>query len=155
MLVFDLTREQEFRPDLHVEKILATVAGGVVTVACWEPGQISPNHCHPEATEIYFCFGDACGPRDHHGRHASYIRGVPTWRAARLRERAGAHAAFRVRYGTDVADRRTARASRNNRLASRIIQTPRITPENADKASPTRGTYNRTRPRSPTIGGFE
>jgi len=25
-------------------------------VACWEPGQISPNHCHPNATEIYFCF---------------------------------------------------------------------------------------------------
>ena len=25
-------------------------------MACWEPGQISPNHCHPNATEIYFCF---------------------------------------------------------------------------------------------------
>jgi cupin domain len=24
--------------------------------ACWEPGQISPYHCHPQATEIYFCF---------------------------------------------------------------------------------------------------
>ena len=29
---------------------------GDVTVACWEPGQVSPHHCHPEATEIYFCF---------------------------------------------------------------------------------------------------
>lgn len=27
-----------------------------MTVACWEPGQISPYHSHPEATEIYFCF---------------------------------------------------------------------------------------------------
>jgi mannose-6-phosphate isomerase-like protein (cupin superfamily) len=30
--------------------------GGDYTVACWEPGQVSPYHCHPEATEIYFCF---------------------------------------------------------------------------------------------------
>jgi len=29
---------------------------GDFTVACWEPGQISPYHCHPGATEIYFCF---------------------------------------------------------------------------------------------------
>ena len=29
---------------------------GDVTIACWEPGQVSPNHCHPFATEIYFCF---------------------------------------------------------------------------------------------------
>jgi mannose-6-phosphate isomerase-like protein (cupin superfamily) len=27
-----------------------------VTIACWEPGQTSPYHCHPGATEIYFCF---------------------------------------------------------------------------------------------------
>src|SRR5262245_58355481 len=30
--------------------------GGDVTVACWEPGQVSPYHCHPDATEIYFCY---------------------------------------------------------------------------------------------------
>jgi len=56
MHVFDLGREQEWNPKRHVEKILGEVAGGDFTVACWEPGQISPNHCHPEATEIYFCF---------------------------------------------------------------------------------------------------
>jgi mannose-6-phosphate isomerase-like protein (cupin superfamily) len=39
-----------------VEKILGRIADGDVTVACWEPGQISPYHCHPEATEIYFCY---------------------------------------------------------------------------------------------------
>lgn len=56
MLVFDLQREQEFDPDKHVEKILGRVAEGDTTVACWEPGQISPYHCHPYATEIYFCY---------------------------------------------------------------------------------------------------
>jgi quercetin dioxygenase-like cupin family protein len=56
MQVFDLSQEAEFDPQTHVEKILGVVGGGDVTVACWEPGQISPNHCHPHATEIYFCF---------------------------------------------------------------------------------------------------
>ncbi len=56
MHVFSLQTEQEWNPTRHVEKILGKVAGGDVTVACWEPGQISPYHCHPEATEIYFCF---------------------------------------------------------------------------------------------------
>jgi quercetin dioxygenase-like cupin family protein len=56
MQVFNLEREQEWNPQRHVEKILGTEATGDFTVACWEPGQISPNHCHPQATEIYFCF---------------------------------------------------------------------------------------------------
>lgn len=55
MHVFDLQEEREFRGEAHVERILATVADGDTTVACWEPGQISPNHCHPLATEIYLC----------------------------------------------------------------------------------------------------
>ena len=56
MDVFSLPLEQEYDPNVHVEKILGRIADGDVTVACWEPGQISPYHCHPEATEIYFCF---------------------------------------------------------------------------------------------------
>ena len=56
MHVFSLEREQQWNPQRHVEKILGKIAGGDVTVACWEPGQISPYHCHPNATEIYFCF---------------------------------------------------------------------------------------------------
>jgi mannose-6-phosphate isomerase-like protein (cupin superfamily) len=56
MQVFSLEREQEFNPQYHVEKILGREATGDFTVACWEPGQISPTHCHPQATEIYFCF---------------------------------------------------------------------------------------------------
>ncbi|MFP3913258.1 MAG: cupin domain-containing protein [Actinomycetota bacterium] len=56
MDVFRLQEEQEFLADHHVEKILGTYADGDVTVACWEPGQVSPDHAHPEAIEIYFCF---------------------------------------------------------------------------------------------------
>jgi quercetin dioxygenase-like cupin family protein len=39
-----------------VEKKLGLFGEGDVSIACWEPGQVSPNHCHPDATEIYFCF---------------------------------------------------------------------------------------------------
>src|SRR5712671_2957468 len=56
MQVFDLRKEQAWDPKKHVEKILGEVEEGDVTVACWEPGQTSPYHCHPDATEIYFCF---------------------------------------------------------------------------------------------------
>jgi quercetin dioxygenase-like cupin family protein len=56
MQAFSLSKEQQWDPKKHVEKILGEVGDGDYTVACWEPGQISPNHCHPHATEIYFCF---------------------------------------------------------------------------------------------------
>src|SRR5262249_37042560 len=56
MHVFNLKAEQKFDPKKHVERVLGRVAEGDVTVACWEPGQTSPYHCHPHATEIYFCF---------------------------------------------------------------------------------------------------
>jgi len=54
--VFKLEQEQKWDANRHVEKILATIGAGDVTIACWEPGQVSPYHCHPQATEIYFCF---------------------------------------------------------------------------------------------------
>lgn len=56
MHVFNLEKEQQWDTAHHVEKILGKMGEGDVTVACWEPGQISPYHCHPYATEIYFCF---------------------------------------------------------------------------------------------------
>lgn len=56
MDVFSLIEEQIFDSKNHVEKILKKYPDGDVTVACWEPRQISPDHCHPDATEIYFCF---------------------------------------------------------------------------------------------------
>ena len=55
MQTFSLAAEQEWNPLKHVERILSKVGGGDAAVACWEPGQISPYHCHPHATEIYFC----------------------------------------------------------------------------------------------------
>ena len=56
MYAFSLTAEQQFDPQKHVERVLGTTGEGDVTIACWEPGQTSPYHCHPGATEIYFCF---------------------------------------------------------------------------------------------------
>ena len=96
MLVFNLEREQEWNPKKHVEKILGRVGGGDVTVACWEPGQISPYHCHPDATEIYFCFsgGGQMRTPERRGRgDARQLRGASAGRAARIRQRPQAHAA--------------------------------------------------------------
>ena len=56
MYAFNLKAEQAFDPTKHMEKVLGTTGEGDVTIACWEPGQASPYHCHPDATEIYFCF---------------------------------------------------------------------------------------------------
>lgn len=56
MQVFSLEAEQRFDPKKHVERTLGKLQDGDFSVACWEPGQISPYHCHPHATEIYFCF---------------------------------------------------------------------------------------------------
>ena len=55
MHVFNLKAEEKFDPKKHVERVLGRVAEGDVTVACWEAGQTSPYHCHPNCTEIYFC----------------------------------------------------------------------------------------------------
>jgi mannose-6-phosphate isomerase-like protein (cupin superfamily) len=55
MLVYDLGKERKFDPTRHVEKVLGRIGEGDVSIACWEPGQVSPNHLHPNATEIYFC----------------------------------------------------------------------------------------------------
>jgi quercetin dioxygenase-like cupin family protein len=55
MLSFNVKAEQAFSPKRHVERVLGTCGEGDVALACWEPGQTSPYHCHPHATEIYFC----------------------------------------------------------------------------------------------------
>jgi quercetin dioxygenase-like cupin family protein len=56
MYAFSLPAEQRFDAKKHVERILGTTGEGDVTIACWDPDQTSPYHCHPDATEIYFCF---------------------------------------------------------------------------------------------------
>jgi quercetin dioxygenase-like cupin family protein len=106
MLVFGLEQEQEWDADKHVEKILARVAGGDVTVACWEPGQVSPYHCHPTATEIYFCFtggGKMRTPeREVEVTPGSFVVHPP----GELHEYVNGAARtllFRVRYGADMA----------------------------------------------------
>ena len=108
MLVFSLEREQEWNSEKHVEKVLGRVADGDVTVACWEPGQISPYHCHPEATEIYFCFtggGQMRTPeREVEVTPGSFIVHPP----GELHEYVNGERRtllFRVRYGADMAAR--------------------------------------------------
>jgi quercetin dioxygenase-like cupin family protein len=56
MYAFSLPAEQRFDAKQHAERVLGTTGEGDATIACWEPGQTSPYHCHPDATEIYFCF---------------------------------------------------------------------------------------------------
>jgi quercetin dioxygenase-like cupin family protein len=105
MHVFDLGREQEWNPQHHVEKILGRIEGGDVTVACWEPGQVSPYHCHPDATEIYFCWsggGTMRTPKDTVAVvPGSFVvhppREVHEYENGRERS-----LLFRVRYGTDM-----------------------------------------------------
>jgi quercetin dioxygenase-like cupin family protein len=55
MDVFNLHHEASWDPIKHVETVLGRIGEGDVTVACWEAGQISPHHLHPNCTEIYFC----------------------------------------------------------------------------------------------------
>ena len=47
MHVFNLKAEQVFDPKKHMERVLGRIGEGDVTIACWEPGQTSPYHCHP------------------------------------------------------------------------------------------------------------
>jgi quercetin dioxygenase-like cupin family protein len=108
MQVFSLEAEQKFDPKKHVEKILGKVADGDYTVACWEPGQISPYHCHPHATEIYFCFtggGTMRTPdRTVEVKPGAFVVHPP----GELHEYANGEARtllFRVRYGSDMLAR--------------------------------------------------
>ena len=108
MQVFDLRQEQRFDRALHVERVLGTIGGGDVTVACWEPGQVSPYHCHPTATEIYFCFSGG-------GRMVTPAEAVDIEEGAfvvhppgELHEYTNGPTRtllFRVRYGSDVSPR--------------------------------------------------
>jgi len=108
MEVFNLKAEQSFDAKKHMERVLGRIDEGDVAVACWEPGQTSPYHCHPHATEIYFCFEGGgtmrtpsatveIGP----GSFVVHPRGE-------LHEYAnGPHRTllFRVRYGEEMAGR--------------------------------------------------
>ena len=108
MLVFDLAVEQVFDPKRHVEKILGTVGEGDVTVACWDPGQCSPNHLHPNATEIYFCFSGGGTMRTPTGEVAVKPGSFVVHPRGELHEYINGperSLLFRVRYGADFSTR--------------------------------------------------
>ena len=111
MDVFDVNKEQRFDPAHHVERILSQCPGGDVSLACWEPGQISPDHCHPHATEVYFCFSG--GGRMHTPDHevaispGSFVVHPP----GEVHEYVNGPERtllFRVRFGDDMASRHLA-----------------------------------------------
>ena len=105
MHVFNLEREQQWNPQRHVEKILGKIADGDVTVACWEPGQISPNHCHPDATEIYFCFsggGTMRTPKETVAVTPGAFVVHPPGEVHEYENGAARTLLFRVRYGPDM-----------------------------------------------------
>ena len=108
MHVFSIVEEARWDPKKHVEKILGTIADGDVTVACWEPGQISPNHCHPHATEIYFCFEGGGTMRTPQTTVAVVPGAFVVHPPGEVHEYANGQQRtllFRVRYGTDMAAR--------------------------------------------------
>lgn len=108
MLVFRLQKEEEWNPSRHVEKILAEVGAGDVTVACWEPGQVSPYHCHPDATEIYFCFsggGEMRTPSETIAIAPGSFVAHPPGELHEYINGADRTLLFRVRYGTDMRPR--------------------------------------------------
>ncbi len=108
MLAFDLNAEQIFNPERHVEKILGKVGEGDVTVACWEPGQVSPNHLHPNATEIYFCFSGGGTMRTPTGDVAVKPGCFVVHPRGELHEYVNGperSLLFRVRYGDDTSTR--------------------------------------------------
>ena len=108
MQVFSLEREQQWDPEHHVEKILGRVADGDVTVACWEPGQISPYHCHPHATEIYFCFsggGTMRTPKETIAVTPGSFVVHPPSEVHEYENGPSRTMLFRVRYGSDMLSR--------------------------------------------------
>lgn len=121
MLSFNLEAEAGFDPEKHVERVLGQVGEGDVTVACWEPGQTSPYHCHPAATEIYFCFSGGGTMKTPKGTIAIRSGGFVVHPPGELHEYTNGPARtllFRVRYGTDMAGR-TQEWPKNPRWAPR------------------------------------
>lgn len=108
MLSFSLEEEAEFDPRKHVENILGKVESGDVTIACWEPGQVSPNHCHPYATEIYFCYeggGVMKTPGDLVEVKPGFFIVHPPGEVHEYANGPSRTLLFRVRYGSDMAAR--------------------------------------------------
>jgi quercetin dioxygenase-like cupin family protein len=130
MYAFSLTAEQQFDPKKHVEKVLGTTGEGDVTIACWEPGQTSPYHCHPDATEIYFCFeggGTMRTPSKTIALEPGMFVVHPRGELHEYANGAQRTLLFRVRYGGEMSGRTKEWPSNPNWKApaggSRIFQT--------------------------------
>ena len=108
MHVFSVVDQAEFDPKKHVEKILGTIEAGDVAVACWEPDQVSPYHCHPHATEIYFCF-EGGGTMRTPAQNVAVVPGAfvvhPPGEVHEYANGPQRTLLFRVRYGSDMAAR--------------------------------------------------
>jgi quercetin dioxygenase-like cupin family protein len=108
MHAFDLKAEEAFDLNKHVERILGRVGGGDVAIACWEPGQTSPYHCHPAATEIYFCFeggGRMTTPEGSIEIGPGSFVVHPPGELHEYRNGPRRTLLFRVRYGSDMTGR--------------------------------------------------
>jgi quercetin dioxygenase-like cupin family protein len=108
MEVFDLASEERFDSARHVEKVLGRIEGGDYSVACWEPGQTSPYHCHPDATEIYFCVSGGGVMRTPERTVDVKPGGFVAHPPGELHEFENGPARsvlFRVRYGRDMSSR--------------------------------------------------
>ena len=108
MHCFNLKAEEKFDPHKHVEQVLGRVAEGDVTVACWEPGQTSPYHCHPNATEIYFCLeggGTMKTPAETVDGGAGLVCRSSARRIARIVNGPQRTLLFRIRYGSEFSGR--------------------------------------------------
>jgi quercetin dioxygenase-like cupin family protein len=55
MEIIHLDREERFNAARHVLKVVQDFPEGDISLVCWEPNQLSPYHCHPDAVEIYLC----------------------------------------------------------------------------------------------------
>jgi quercetin dioxygenase-like cupin family protein len=108
MLKFDLKAEAAFDPKKHLERVLGREAEGDVTIACWEPGQTSPYHCHPDAVEIYFCL-EGGGEMRTRGETVPVTPGSfvlhPKGELHEYKNGPARTVLFRVRYGADMAGR--------------------------------------------------
>lgn len=111
MRAFDLHAEQRFDPSERVEEVLARVEDGDFTVACWEPGQVSPYHCHPWATEAYLCLEGGGVMRTPTGETDVRPGGFVIHPPGELHEYENGprrSLLYRVRYGPDLAARTVA-----------------------------------------------
>ena len=109
MHVFNVVARGRVQPARSTSrKSSAPIEDGDVTVACWEPGQISPYHCHPHATEIYFCFEGGGTMRTPSETVAVKPGAFVVHPPGEVHEYANGPQRtllFRVRYGSDMAAR--------------------------------------------------